>query len=61
MLVRNTNKESSMMMGMELQISVIPTAKTPTIIMIHNNRGSFCSGSFKGLKKLLSIWLIYEV
>lgn len=55
MLAKNTNKETRMMMGIELQINVIPIVKMPTIIIMHNKRGSFCSGSFKGLKKLFFI------
>lgn len=51
MLVKNTNKESIMILGIELKINVIPITKKPTIIIMHNKRGSFCSGSFKGLKK----------
>ena len=55
MLAKNTNKESIMMIGVEVQTNVIPIAKMPSIIIMHNRRMSFCNGSFKGLKKFFPI------
>ena len=57
MLAKNTNKESMTMIGIEVKTNVIPIAKKPSIIIMHNRRKSFCNGSFKGLKKFFPIWI----
>ncbi len=55
MLAKNTNKESMTMIGIEVKTYVIPIAKKPSIIIMHNRRKSFCNGSFKGLKNFFPI------
>ena len=47
MLAKNTNKESMTMIGVEVKTNVIPIAKKPSIIIMHNRRKSFCNGSLK--------------
>lgn len=53
--MKNTNKESRMIPGIESKKNVIPITEKPTIIIVHNKRGSFRSGSFKGLKNFFFI------
>ncbi len=56
-LIKAISNESNNISGNELHIYTNPTIITPFNIIIHNKIMSSVSGFFKGLKKLLFMFL----